>query len=115
MSHRRYHLVPCLLTLLLCLATPDGSRAADTVARSDHPQTLAGTGDREFVIEGPFSLAWQSSSGRFAVSARQEGSDRPSAASSTQGKGQGRIKLRGAERYRVTIAADGAWTLTLSW
>lgn len=115
MSHRRYHLIPCLLTLLLCLAMPGGSRAADAVARSDQPQTLTGTGDRELIIEGPFSLAWQSAGGRFAVSATQVGSDKPSAASSTQGKGQGRIKLRGAERYRVAIAAEGDWTLTLSW
>jgi hypothetical protein len=109
--------LPLLLTLLFCLAASSLALAVEptTLARSDQPQTLSGEGEREFLVEGPFSLAWQSAGGHFAVEATAEGAARPSAASATQGKGQGRLKLRGAQRYRIAIAADGPWTVTVSW
>ena len=109
--------LPRPLALLLCLAAASAAAAAEpvTLKRSDQPQTLSGDGDRRFFIEGPFSLGWQSAGGRFSVEATAEGAARPSAASATQGKGQGQLKLRDERRYRVVIAADGPWTVTLSW
>lgn len=105
-----------LLAMLLCLIAPSAAMATGPIplAPSDQPQTLSGEGDSEFLIEGPFSLAWQSAGGRFAVEATAEGADKPAAASATQGQGQGRLKLRGEQHYRVAITADGAWSVTIS-
>src|SRR3546814_10905365 len=86
----------------------------EVLTPSETPRALSGDGDEAFVVEGPFSLAWQNAGGRFAVEATAEGADKPAAASSTQGNGSGRRKLRGEQRYRVTIAADGPWTITPS-
>jgi hypothetical protein len=108
--------LPPLLAGLLCLGLAV-AQAADvvTLARADKPQTVSGDGDRELIVEGPFGLAWQSAGGRFSVQATAEGADKPSAATATEGKGQGRLKLRGEQRYRISIAASGPWTLTVTW
>jgi hypothetical protein len=102
---------------LLCLALGGAAAAAEppVLARSSAPHTLSGEGDREIVVEGPFDLDWRSAGGRFSVQATAEGADKPTAASATQGKGQGRLRLRGEQRYRLVIAADGAWTVTIDW
>lgn len=102
---------------LLCLGLGGAAAAADppVLARSEAPHTLSGEGDQELIIEGPFDLDWRSAGGRFSVEATAEGADKPSAASATQGKGQGRLRLRGEQRYRLVIAADGAWTVTIGW
>ena len=112
--------LPLLLAGLLCLGLPRlgmVAQAADvvTLARADKPQTVSGDGDRELIVEGPFGLAWHSAGGRFSVQATAEGADKPSAATATEGKGQGRLKLRGEQRYRISIAASGPWTLTVTW
>ena len=108
--------LPLLLAGLLCLGLAV-AQAADvvTLARADKPQTVSGDGDRELIVEGPFGLAWQSAGGRFSVQATAEGADKPSAATATEGKGQGRLKLRGEQRYRISIAASGPWTVTVTW
>jgi hypothetical protein len=106
-----------LLAALLCLGLTSPAPAAEPQAltRSDQPQTVSDEGDRELVVEGPFGLAWQSAGGRFSIEATAEGADRPAAVSATQGKGQGRIKLHGQQRYQVSINADGPWALTVTW
>ncbi|HEY9538046.1 MAG TPA: hypothetical protein VIS03_10695 [Kiloniellaceae bacterium] len=108
--------LPLLLASLLWLGVAGPATGADgeVLTPSETPRALSGDGDEAFVVEGPFSLAWQNAGGRFAVEATAEGADKPAAASSTQGNGSGRLKLRGEQRYRVTIAADGPWTITLS-
>jgi len=102
---------------LLCLGLGGAAAAAEppVLARSVAPHTLSGEGDQELIIEGPFDLDWRSAGGRFSVEATAEGADKPAAASATQGKGQGRLRLRGEQRYRLVIAADGAWTVTIGW
>ena len=138
----RCRALPRLLAGLLCLGlpwlglpwlavvTPAPAADAVTLARSDQPQTISGDGDQELIVEGPFGLAWQSAGGRFSIKAAAEGDaqqggsgatvllgpvDKVAAAASTEGKGQGRLKLRGQQRYRVSIAASGPWTLTVTW
>lgn len=102
---------------LLCLGLAGTASAVDpsVLTRSQTPHTLSGEGNRELVVEGPFDLDWRSAGERFSIEATAEGADKPAAASATQGKGRGRLRLRGEQRYRLTIAADGAWTLTITW
>lgn len=109
-----------LAAALLLLATPPLAaplRAAEpeTLARSETPQTLEGEGDRMLLVEGPFRLKWRTPGGSFAIEATAEGADRPSAAGSTSGKGNGGIGLRGDKRYRVAITASGPWRVTVTW
>jgi hypothetical protein len=133
----RRRALPRLLAGLLCLGLPclavvAPAPAADavTLARSDQPQTISGDGDQELIVDGPFGLAWQTAGGRFSIRAAAEGEaqqggsgatvllgpvDKATAAASTEGKGQGRLKLDGQQRYRVSIAASGPWTLTVTW
>lgn len=92
-------------------------RAAEppVLVRSEAPHTLSGEGNREIVVEGPFDLDWRSAGGRFSIAATAEGAEKPSAASATQGKGQGRLRLRDEQHYRLVIQADGSWTVTITW
>lgn len=121
---------------LLCLGLALAAGAAQgaettTLVHSDAPQTLSGAGDRVLIVEGPFGLAWQSAGGRFSIQATAEGatapppgsgatvllgpSGKPEAAAATEGKAEGRLKLRGEQRYRVSIVASGPWELTVTW
>lgn len=116
--------------LLAALALPAAGQ--ETLSRSETPRIIEGEGDRSLLVEGPFSLTWQTGGGSFAVSvvaAGQQASsgggatvlsgpaadDGSAAGGATTGKGSGRIQVGGAERYNVVITASGPWQVTVSW
>lgn len=101
--------------VLLLLALPLQAAEPETLSRSGTPQTLEGDGDRVLLVEGPFRLTWRTPGGSFTIEATAEGAEKPSAAGSTTGKGNGGIGVRGEKRYRVAITASGPWTVTVSW
>src|SRR3546814_11267986 len=74
--------LPLLLASLLWLGVAGPATGADgeVLTPSETPRALSGDGDEAFVVEGPFSLAWQNAGGRFAVEAPAEGADNPAAA-----------------------------------
>src|SRR3546814_6983458 len=78
--------LPLLLASLLWLGVAGPATGADgeVLTPSETPRALSGDGDEAFVVEGPFSLAWQNAGGRFAVEATAEGADKPAAARSEE-------------------------------
>ncbi len=112
---RRRALRLALGLLVFSPLSPLQAAEPQTLSRSDTPQTLEGEGDRMLVIEGPFRLAWHTPGGRFALEAKAEGADKPSAAGATTGQGNGRIGVRGHQRYNVAITASGPWRVTVTW
>jgi hypothetical protein len=111
----RRHLMRLAFGLAAVLALPAQAAEPGTLSRSDTPQTLEGEGDRVLLVEGPFSLRWRTPGGRFAIKATAEGAEKPTAAGSTTGKGNGGIGVRGEKRYRVAITASGPWRVTVTW
>ncbi len=103
------------LGLAVLPALPARAAEPEMLSRSGTPQTLEGRGDRVLLVEGPFRLKWRTAGGSFAVEATAEGSDKPTAAGSTTGKGNGGIGVRGEQRYRVAITASGPWSVTVTW
>lgn len=116
--------------LLAVLALPAAGQ--DVLSRSHTPRTIDGEGDRTLLVEGPFSLAWETGGDSFAVSVVAAGQeapagsgatvlsgsaadDGPAAGGATTGRGNGRIGVGGAERYRVAITASGPWQMTVTW
>src|SRR3546814_1813198 len=97
--------LPLLLASLLWLGVAGPATGADgeVLTPSETPRALSGDGDEAFVVEGPFSLAWQNAGGRFAVEARAEGADKPAAARSTR-SGEHTSELQSL--MRITYAAS---------
>lgn len=119
-SLRRRFLHFCAAVSLLGLAALPlpGALAAgpEVLPRSDSPLTLEGEGDREFLVDGPFRLEWESPGGPFAIKAIAEGPPaKPVAGATTVGKAYGGFKAREEGRYKVSIMASGPWTATLTW
>src|SRR3546814_323276 len=58
--------LPLLLASLLWLGVAGPATGADgeVLTPSETPRALSGDGDEAFVVEGPFSLAWQNAGGR---------------------------------------------------
>lgn len=117
-----------LAAALLLLAAPLQAAEPETLARSETPRILEGEGDRELLVEGPFSLEWRTAAGSFAVNVTSaeapageggatvlSGTVTTAAAGATTGQGNGRIKMGGAKRYRVAITASGPWSVTVTW
>ncbi len=103
------------LGLAVLPALPARAAEPEMLSRSGTPQTLEGRGDRVLLVEGPFRLKWRTDGGSFAIEATVEGSDKPTAAGATTGKGNGGIGVRGEKRYRVAITASGPWSVTVTW